>query len=68
MVTETTVQIAGMDCSHCAQRLGQALQRADGVVKADVDPAGTATVRYDESRLTEEQLGDRVRAAGFDVA
>ena len=26
MVTETTLEIAGMECSHCAQRLGQALE------------------------------------------
>lgn len=68
MVIETMVQVAGMDCSHCAQRLGQALERVDGVVKADVDAAGTATVRYDESRVSADQLGERVREAGFEVA
>lgn len=68
MVTEATVQIAGMDCSHCAQRLGQALERAEGVIHAEVDAAGTAKVRYDESRLSEEGLAQQVRAAGFDVA
>jgi copper chaperone CopZ len=67
MATETTLRIAGMDCSHCAQRLGQALERAEGVIKATVEPAGTATVRYDEARITEQRLGDRVRDAGFDV-
>ncbi|MDP9023490.1 MAG: cation transporter [Actinomycetota bacterium] len=68
MATQTTLQITGMDCSHCASRLGQALERAEGVIKAEVDAAGTATVRYDEARIDEEQLGERVRAAGFDVA
>lgn len=68
MAIETTLQVAGMDCSHCASRLGQALERAEGVIKADVDEAGTATVRYDEGRLSEDDLGERVRAAGFDVA
>ncbi len=68
MATQTTLQITGMDCSHCASRLGQALERAEGVIKADVDAGGTATVRYDEARIDEEQLGERVRAAGFDVA
>jgi copper chaperone CopZ len=68
IVTEATVQIAGMDWSHCAQRLSQALERAEGVIKADVDLAGTATERYEESRISAEQLGDRVREAGFQVA
>lgn len=67
MATEVTLRIAGMDCSHCASRLGQALQRAEGVIKAEVDEAGTATVRYDEARLSEDDLGERIRAAGFDV-
>lgn len=68
MTMETTLQVAGMGCSHCASRLGEALERAEGVIKADVDEAGTATVRYDEERLSEDDLGERVRAAGFDVA
>ncbi len=68
MATETTLNIAGMDRSHCASRLGQALERAEGVIKAEVDPGGTATVRYDEDRITDDDLGERVRAAGFDVA
>ncbi|MDP8927979.1 MAG: heavy-metal-associated domain-containing protein [Actinomycetota bacterium] len=68
MATETTLRVTGMDCSHCAQRLGSALERAEGVIRAEVDPAGTANVRYDEQRLSEADLAERVRAAGFDVA
>lgn len=68
MVTEKTLKIAGMDCSHCASRLGQALERAEGVVRARVDETGTATVRYDPDRLSEQHLGERVRTAGFHVA
>jgi copper chaperone CopZ len=30
MATETTLQITGMECSHCAQRLGQAVERTEG--------------------------------------
>lgn len=67
MVTQTVLQVAGMDCSHCAERLGQSLERLDGVIKAQVDEAGAATVRFDERRLSEDDLGERVRAAGFDV-
>lgn len=68
MATETTLDITGMDCSHCASRLGEALQHAEGVIKAEVDATGTATVRFDEERIDEDGLGERVRAAGFDVA
>ena len=68
MATETTLQVTGMDCSHCAQRLGSALQRLDGVIIADVDEAGTARVRHDEARVSGDDLAQRVKAAGFDVA
>lgn len=68
MATQATLQIAGMHCGSCAQRLGRVLERHDGVIKAEVDyPAGTAMVRYDETRLDGEQLGQLVRAAGFDI-
>lgn len=68
MATQTTLQITGMDCSHCAQRLGASLERLEGVIKAQVDPVGSATVRYDEARLDESALAEQVRTAGFDVA
>lgn len=67
MPAETTLRITGMDCSHCASRLGEALERAEGVIRAEVDPGGTATVRFDVERIDEDGLGERVRTAGFDV-
>lgn len=67
MTTGTTLNITGMDCNHCASRLGQALQRVEGVIRAEVDPGGNATVRFDEAKVDEAALRERVRAAGFDV-
>jgi hypothetical protein len=32
-----------------------------------VDPAGTAVLRFDKTKLHREQLADLVRAAGFDL-
>lgn len=68
MATQTELQIVGLDCGHCAQRLGQSLEQLEGVIKARVDAAGSATVRYDEARLSEGELAERVREAGFDIA
>jgi copper chaperone CopZ len=68
MATQTTMNITGMDCGHCAQRLGQSLERLDGVIRAKVDPGGTAAVRYDEATVSLQELEEGVRAAGFDVA
>lgn len=68
MATETVLQVAGMECSHCAPRLGQSLERLDGVIRARVDETGAATVRFDEGRLSQDEVGQRVREAGFDLA
>lgn len=68
MTREVTVQVTGMDCGHCAQRLGSSLERMDGVIRADVDVAGAATVRFDEDRVSETAVAERVRSAGFGVA
>lgn len=68
MAIQTTLQVAGMDCDHCAERLGASLERLEGVIEAQVDQAGTASIRFDESRVEETELADRVRAAGFDIA
>ncbi|AYY13135.1 copper chaperone [Actinobacteria bacterium YIM 96077] len=67
MTLETTLKITGMHCQSCAQRLSQRLERRDGVIKADVDVAGTAKVRYDENRVNAEQLGQVVCTAGFEL-
>lgn len=68
MMTERTLQITGMHCGNCAQRLGIALRRNEGVIKADVDAAGSAEIRFDDAKVDEQQLLEVVRASGFDVA
>jgi copper chaperone CopZ len=67
MPTETTLNVVGMHCGNCAQRLSLVLERHEGVLRAEVDPAGTAVLRFDEAKLRREQLADLVRAAGFDL-
>jgi copper chaperone CopZ len=68
MTTETTLEMSGMRCGSCAQQLSLALERRAGVIKARVDPAGAAEIRFDEARLDEEQLGEVIGEAGFDLA
>ena len=67
MTTEITLRITGMDFNHCAERVETSLQRMDGVIKAEVDPVGTAKLRYDEDRLSQGDLAERVREAGYEV-
>lgn len=67
LMTERTLRISGMHCGSCAHRLSLTLQRSEGVVTADVDEAGEATVRFDDAKVGEQQLHELVRTAGFDV-
>lgn len=66
MATEKTLKVDGMDCAHCATRLGTALERAEGVVKAQADhAAGEVRVRFHLDRISEDQIKERIRASGF---
>lgn len=67
MVTKRELTVTGIHCSGCAGRLGTALERLEGVLRAEVEESGRAVVRYDEARLDEDQLAEQVRTAGFDL-
>lgn len=68
MAVDTTLDVRGMDCSGCSSRLGTALARVDGVVRAKADHrAGRVDVRFDPGRVSEDEIRERIRAAGFDT-
>ena len=65
---ERTINVDGMDCSGCENRLRTSLTRVEGVIKADPDhKAGRVVVRLDIDRISEEEVKERILAAGFDV-
>jgi copper chaperone CopZ len=69
MATETTFEVRGMDCTGCEDRIKTALGRLDGVIKADTEhTAAQVTVRFDEWRLSEADVKQRIRSAGYEVA
>ena len=58
--------IAGMTCASCASRVEKALERADGVISANVNLANeTATVVADLSRTSAKALAQVVDKAGY---
>lgn len=68
VAVERTLQVEGMDCAGCANRLGVALGRLEGVVRAKADhEAGRVAVRFDPERVSEERIKERIRSAGFDA-
>jgi Cu+-exporting ATPase len=63
-----TFAISGMTCATCVARNERALNRASGVVKAEVNFATEkATVVYIPGQASHDDLVEAVRRAGYDV-
>ncbi len=61
-----TFGIQGMHCASCVQVLERALKKVDGVTEANVNLATTqATVTYDESKVTKDNLASAVSNVGY---
>lgn len=66
--TVLDMPVTGMHCAACASRIEKALTNTPGVVSAGVNFAtARATVQYDSSASTPEQLRDAIRNAGYDA-
>jgi copper ion binding protein len=62
-----TMQIDGMSCAHCVKAVRDALSELPGVQVERVD-VGSATVAYDDARVTKSAVLDAVRDAGYEPA
>jgi copper chaperone len=56
--------IDGMSCSHCLNRVQQALGKVEGVQLTSVQ-IGQATLQYDPARHDPEQIAEAVTRAGY---
>lgn len=66
MAENITVQVAGMSCSGCEQRLGKALGRLDGVREVRADHrTGRVQVRFDPAVTDRGVLAEQVATAGY---
>src|SRR5690606_24987070 len=64
--TELVLPITGMTCANCAATVERALRRTGGVSGADVSYASErATVRYDPSSVTPDELVRSVERVGY---
>ena len=61
-----TIKIDGMSCGHCVAAVRSELEKLDGV-KVEAVQVGSATVSYDPSRVSTNQLADAVADAGCDA-
>ena len=57
-----------MSCGHCKAAVEGELNKRSGVENSNADlEKGTVAVRYDESRVSAEQLQDAIEEAGYTV-
>jgi copper chaperone len=65
-MTERTLAVGGMSCGHCKAAVEEELGKLDGVEHSDADfEKGTVEVRYDQARVTTEDLRGAVEEAGY---
>ena len=66
LAEQTELAVEGMHCASCANRIERALTRQTGVVEASVNLATErASVAYDPSKVTVEDLQTSVERAGY---
>jgi len=67
MQTET-MNITGMQCGGCSNKISLALRETDGIEDVQVSLAsGKVTVRYDDERVRSAKLHGIVTATGFGI-
>jgi len=66
-MTETVIKIGGMSCQHCVMRVKKALDGTAGIAEANVT-VGSASVKFDESKVKMEDIYSAIEKAGYKVA
>jgi copper chaperone CopZ len=64
-VRSETLQVSGIRCERCVQRLAAALQGHEGLEFANANLMGTVTLRWDEERTDLETLLAAMAKGGF---
>ena len=67
-MTDATLNVEGMSCGHCKAAVEGELNKLPGVEYSNADfGRGIVEVRYDEGRVTTEDLEAAVEEAGYRV-
>ena len=62
------LEVEGMSCGHCKAAVEEELGKLSGVESSNVDfKKGVVEVRYDEDRVTTEDLQGAIEEAGYSV-
>ena len=60
-----TLQVSGIRCERCVNRLAGALTGLDGLEAANANLMGQLTLAWDDRRTTREALLEALAQAGF---
>ena len=67
-MTQTTLNVEGMSCGHCKAAVEGELGKLLGVERSEADVEKVIVeVRYDEGRVTTDDLQEAVAQAGYTV-
>lgn len=62
------LKTGGMHCSSCSMLIQMSVDELPGVAEVDANyGTGRTTVRFDPARVTEAQIADAIRDAGYTV-
>ncbi|CAM4438504.1 heavy metal translocating P-type ATPase [Paenibacillus tarimensis] len=65
---QTTLQVTGMTCAACANRIEKGLNKLEGVSAANVNFAlEKASVTYDPGKVDVQRLEESIRKLGYDT-
>jgi copper chaperone len=68
-MTDRIFKVPEMSCGHCKAAVESELNKLSGVENSDADvEKGTVAVRYDETKVTTEDLKGAIEEAGYTVA
>ena len=66
---EVKLQVKGMSCTGCEQRIQKVLARVEGVVRSAADhQTEEVRVLFDPERTSEEALRSSIEQAGYEVS
>lgn len=66
---EIEIPVTGMSCGHCERSVKNAITELDGILAVEVSHlTGIATVRFDDTKVTDEQIRAAVNETGIYTA
>ncbi|MFY3791290.1 heavy metal translocating P-type ATPase [Ureibacillus sp. MALMAid1270] len=67
-IKETSLQITGMTCAACANRIEKGLNKLEGVAEANVNLAlEKSVIKYDPNKVSEQEFEKKIVDLGYGV-